>query len=158
MLFASYRVWRNERRFAYAQVRDAGFAKEREIEALRLAKDQEIESLKVERDALKNRPYDDDHKRLAEDKVNKLSEASKDLVHFLLHHGKTEGADLEQHCLHMPQFNEAVQRARGEALVLASQTTGNQGRSGIKYFWEVNPHFEPVLQDLLGKREPRYFR
>jgi hypothetical protein len=43
-------------------------------------KDAEIERLKY-------RDYDVEHLRLAEGKVNALSDESKDLVYFLLHHG-----------------------------------------------------------------------
>jgi hypothetical protein len=146
VLFASYRVWRNERRYASAQ-----------LEAIMSAKDTEIESLKAERDSLKRRPYDEEHRQLAESKVNKLSEVSKDLVCFLLHHGKTEAEELRKHCQHDPEFNDAVQRAREAGLVLNTQT-GNPGRSSVLYFWEVNPQFETVLRDLLGKRVAQFFR
>ena len=32
------------------------------------------------------------------------------------------------------------------------------GRSSLQYFWKVNPKFESVLQELLGKRQPRFCR
>jgi hypothetical protein len=145
VVFASYRVWRSERVRASAQ-----------LEAVRSAKDQEIESLKAERDALKRRPYDEEHRRLAEQKLNTLSEAGKDLVYFLLHHGKTEAEELRKQCKHDPEFNDAVQRARDAALVVGTQR-GEPYRSSVTYFWEVNPHFEAVLQDLLGNRKTVYF-
>jgi hypothetical protein len=128
-----------------------------QLEAVRSTKNEEMESLKAERDALKLRPYDEEHRRLAEAKVNKLPEESKDLLWFLLHHGKQESEELRRHCTHDPLFHNAVQRAREAGLVLDTQE-GNPGRPSARYFWEVNPEFKAVLQDLLGKREPRFFR
>lgn len=167
-VFASYRVWRNERKFANAQLEAVSSAKEQEIESLRSAKDQEIENLKAKTDieieslkaetaALKHRPYDAEHLRLAEGKLNKLSEMSKDLLWYLLHYGKTEADELQnQRCRHSPEFNEAVQRARDAGLVKNSYT-GDMYRPSARYFWEINPHFEAVLRDLLGDRKTSYF-
>ena len=135
LIVASYRVWRNER----------------------IAKQKELESLKNEIVLLKHRDYDDEHRRLAETKIGTLSEISKDLVYFLLHHGKQEAEELRKRCLHGPEFNDAVQRARDGGLVLGSQAT-IPGRFGLQYSWEINPKWEAVLGDLLGKRECRYFR
>lgn len=104
----------------------------------------------------KHRDYDEEHRRLAGRAVNSLSEASKDLVYFLLHRGKTEAEELRRHCQHTPEYDDAVQRARQAGLVVDSQTA-NPGRSSVTYFWEVNPQFKSVLQDLLGKRDARYF-
>lgn len=103
---------------------------------------------------LKQQPrgdYDLEHRQLAESKVKTLSESGKDLVHFLLHHGKTEANDLMAQFKHRPEYGEAVQQARREGLVKDS-VTGNPARPGTLYFWEVNPVFESVLRDLLGKR------
>jgi len=156
-VFSSYRVWRNERARANVELGAVRSKKDEEIGSLRSTKNQEIESLKAERDALKHRPYDDDHRRLAEQKVSKLSEVSKDLVHFLLHHGRTEAEDLRKHCWQDPEFNDAVQRAREAGLVVSSQV-GNPARPSVLYFWEVNPEFKAVLQDLLGSREAIFFQ
>jgi predicted nucleotide-binding protein len=128
-----------------------------ELEAISLTKDKEIESLKAEVDSLKHLSYDEEHRRLAEGKVNKLPEESKDLVWFLLHHGKQELEDLRKHCTHDPLFNDAVQRAREAGLVIGTQE-GNPARASVLYFWEVNSEFKTVLQDLLGKRAQGFFR
>jgi hypothetical protein len=114
------------------------------------ARDAEIERLR-------HRPYDEEHRRLAELKVNALTEASKDLVYFLLHQGITEADELEKRCQHSPEYNNSLQHARREGLIVDTQM-GNPGRSSVRYFWEVNPRFETVLQDLLGKRAAHYFR
>ena len=177
-VFASYRVWRNERKCAGSQLEAVSSAKAQEIESLRLAKDEEIDSLnankdqeiealkvqkdgeiaslKAERDLLKHRPYDEEHLRLAEGKVNKLSEVSLDLVWYLLHYGKTEAIELRKHCKHEPEFDDAVQRARDAGLVKDSYT-GDMYRPSARFFWEVNPAFEAVLRDLLGNRKTSYF-
>jgi hypothetical protein len=113
-------------------------------------RDTEIENLK-------HRPYDEEHRRLAERKVNALPDESKDLVHFLLHYGETEAEELLKHCQNPTYCNSAVQRARLDGLVVDTKT-GNPGQASSRYFWKINPKFEIVLQDLLGKREnPRYF-
>lgn len=117
----------------------------------------QLETAKSAKDLPEHRPYDEEHRRLAERKVNNLPEASKDLVYFLLHHGKTEAEELRRHCIHDPDFNDAVQRAREAGLVMHSHT-GETSRPSVLYFWEVNPKFETVLRDLLGKREVRFFR
>lgn len=153
--FASYRVWRAERRYGTAELRAVRSAADREIENLKSTTNKEIENLKAERDAAKLRPYDEEHRRLAEAKVSKLPEESKDLVWFLLHHGKQESEELRKHCTHDPLFHAAVQRAREAGLVLDTQE--NPGRPNARYFWEVNPEFKAVLQDLLGRRESRFF-
>ncbi len=96
--------------------------------------------------------YDLVHRRLAKEKVDKLSGASKSLVLYLLHHGKTEANELMKKCQPPEQFNEAIQQARGEGLVMDS-VDGNTARPSTRYFWEVNPSFEAVLRDLLEKRD-----
>ena len=48
------------------------------------------------KDSPKLRHYNEEHRRLAQQKVNALSEAGKDLVYFLLHHGKTEAASTQR--------------------------------------------------------------
>jgi hypothetical protein len=103
------------------------------------------------------RDYDEEHRRLAQEKLGRLTEEATDAVYFLLHHGEMEHEQLRKHCWHDPIFNDAIQRARGEGLLLDRQT-GNAGRSNLQYFWKVNPKFESVLQELLGKRQPRFFR
>jgi hypothetical protein len=104
---------------------------------------------------LKQQPrgdYELAHRQLVESKVYTLSEPAKDLVHFLLHHGKTEANDLMTQFKHQPEYGEAIQQARREGLVKDS-ATGNPARPGTLYYWEVNPVFEGVLRDLLGKRQ-----
>ena len=144
-MFGSYRVWRNERRRANV-----------ELESIRLAKDQEIEALKAEMDLLRRRPYDEDHKRLVERKLSALSEVSKDLLWYLLHYGETEANELLSKCKHAPDFNDAVQRARDQGLVLDLRT-GSAAQGTERYSWKINPNFEPVLRDLLGGRRPTFF-
>jgi hypothetical protein len=120
-------------------------------------RDNEIAKRSAEIEKLKHRDYDEEHRRLAERKVNALSEESKDLVYFLLHHGEMEADELKRHCQNPAYYDSAVQRASLERLVLGTQR-GNVGRASVAYFWKVNPQFENVLRDLLGKREnPRYF-
>jgi len=131
---ACYQVWRDSVRSLHATI---------------ATRDAEIEKLK-------RRPYDEEHKRLAEGKVNKLSEVGKDLVWFLLHYGETEYNDLWKRCRHTPELNDAVQRARREGLVIDIRT-GNPGQATDRYFWKINPQFETVLQDLLGSRKTTYF-
>jgi hypothetical protein len=131
---ACYQVWR-----------DSVIALQAEI----ATRDGEIERLK-------HRPYDDEHRRLAERKVNALTDAGKDLVYFLLHHGEIESNELERHCQNPTYYNEAIQRPREGGLVIATARP-IAGRSSVHYFWSINPEFRPVLQDLLGKRVARYF-
>jgi hypothetical protein len=92
--------------------------------------------------------FDSEHRRLAKEKLGKLSETSKSLVIYLLHHGKTEATDLMKKCRPQEQFNEAIQQARGEGLVKDS-VSGNPARPSTLYFWEVSPSFEAVLRELL---------
>lgn len=87
---------------------------------LRLKKEKDIQKLKNELDEAKRRPYDEEHRRLAEQKVDALSDAGKDLIYFLLHNGKTESEELRRHCLHDPEFNGAVQGGREQGLVLGT--------------------------------------
>ncbi len=94
--------------------------------------------------------FEAEHRRLAESKVGKLSRASKGLVIYLLHHGKTELDALAKKCQPPDQFNDAIQQASREGLVKDS-VSGNPARPGTLYFWEVNPTFDAVLRDLLGK-------
>ena len=90
-----------------------------------------------------------EHRRLASEKLGRLSETGKNLVIDLLHHGKTEASELMKRCRPQEQFNEAIQQARGEGLVKDS-VSGNPARPGTLYFWEVNPSFNSVLRELLG--------
>lgn len=102
------------------------------------------------RDLSKNQPtqFDAEHSRLAREKLGRLSETSKGLVVYLLHHGKTEATELWGQCQDKDHFNEAIQQARGEGLVTDS-VTGNPSRPGTLFFWEVNPSFEADLRELL---------
>jgi hypothetical protein len=79
------------------------------------------------------------------------------LLYFLLHHGKTEAQELRKHCLHDPTFDESVQRA-GKQDLLRGTMAPIPGRAGLPYFWEINPMFETVLRDLVGVRQPHFFR
>jgi hypothetical protein len=90
-----------------------------------------------------------EHSRLAKEKLERLSETSKNLVVYLLHHGKTEATELMKKCRPQEQFNEAIQQARGEGLVKDS-VSGNPARPSTLYFWEVTPSFEAVLREQLG--------
>jgi hypothetical protein len=101
--------------------------------------------------------YDEQHRRLAQEKLGRLTDESTDAVYFLLHHGETELEELRKHCWQDTIFNDAVQGARREGL-LTDRQEGNPGRASVKYFWKVNPKFESVVQELLGKRQPRFFR
>lgn len=131
-------------------------AQYRAYRGLSVQKENDIERLKRELDAAKRRPYDEEHRRLAEQKVGALSEAGKDLIYFLLHTGRTESEELRRHCLHDPEFNGAVQGARSLGLVLGTMEP-IVGRAGHQYFWEINQKFEIVLQDLLGRRNAHFF-
>ena len=86
---------------------------------------------------------------MAKEKLERLSETSKNLVVYLLHHGKTEATELVKKCRPQEQFNEAIQQARGEGLVKDS-VSGNPARPSTLYFWEVTPSFEAILRELLG--------
>ena len=92
-----------------------------------------------------------------EQKLANLREISVDLLNFLLHHGKTEAEDLRRHCMHDPEFNDAIQRARDRDLVKGTMAP-IPGRAGVQYFWEINPAFESALQDLIGGRQAVFFR
>lgn len=94
--------------------------------------------------------FDLEHRRLAEEKIGKLSQAGKNLVRYLMHHGKTEATELAKQCQPSDQFGEGIQQARGLGLVKDS-VTGNPARPGTLYFWEVQPSFETVLRELLEK-------
>ena len=94
--------------------------------------------------------FDLAHRRLAAEKVSKLSQTSRSLVLYLLHHGKTELNELMKKCQPSEQFHEAIQQARGEGLVIDS-VDGNTARPSTRYFWEVNPSFAAVLRELLEK-------
>src|ERR1700719_5146651 len=71
LLFACYEVWRD----SVVELR-ANIAQQ----------NSEIERLQ-------HRDYDKEHQRLAEQKLAQLQDYSLDLIHFLLHHGKTEAED-----------------------------------------------------------------
>lgn len=111
----------------------------------------ETTGLKQEVEALKSRrgQYDEKHLQLAKSKLMKLSPASKSLVLYLLHYGRTEQEALVKKCQPPEQFYEAIQQASREGLVKDSHT-GNTARPGTLYFWEINPAFEVVLKELLG--------
>ncbi len=113
------------------------------------------QSAEIER--LKHRDYDEEHRRLAERKLGALSELGKDLIWFLLHHDRTESDELRRRCQHEPEFNDAIQRAREQDLVRPTMAP-IVGRPGYQHFWEVNPQFLTVLQDLSGRRNVVYFR
>ncbi len=115
-----------------------------------------IKAQDAEIEKLKHRPYDAEHRRLAERKVNALTDPGKDLVHFLLHHGQMESSELQRHCQNPALYDEAVQRPRNEKLVVGIQRE-ILGRSGVHSFWMINPEFAEVLKDLLGARDSRYF-
>jgi hypothetical protein len=93
--------------------------------------------------------FDTEHRRLAKEKLGRLSEMSKNMVIYLLHHDKTEATELMKRCQLQEQFNEAIQQARGEGLMKDS-VSGNPARPSTLYFWEINPSFEAVLRELLG--------
>ena len=135
LLQACYQVWRDS--VSELQVKIAGLDSDIEI--------------------LKHRDYDEEHKRLAQQKLGQLREISLDLICLLLHHGKIEQEDLRKHCQHDPEFNEAIQRAR-ELDLIRNSMEPIPGRAGLQYFWKVNPAFEIVLQDVLGKRRAVFFR
>lgn len=130
---ACYQVWRDSMR---------------DLQGTIAERDAEIEKLK-------HRPYDEAHRQLADSKLNAISEASKDAVYFLLHHGKTEAEEFRKKCKHDPEFFPAIERARDAGLLL--HIVGEQYRSTGTHFWEVKPAFNVVLQDLLGKRQTTYF-
>lgn len=134
VVLACYRVWR-----------DSVSALQRTI----AARDAEIEKLA-------HRPYDEEHRRLAEQKLNSLPDFSQDLIYFLLHHGEIENGELQKRCQNPSIYNEALARARNEKLIL-DLPRQKVGRAGVDYFWKVNPEFQIILQDLLGKRDTRYF-
>jgi hypothetical protein len=146
VLGACYQVWRDSVSSLQKTVaeRDAETAK----------RDIEIGKLDAEIEKLKHRPYDEEHRRLAESKVGGLSEVNKDLVCFLLHYGQTEANELLTRCKVPQEFN--VQRARDAGLVVDIRT-GNPAQETARYFWKINPLFETVLQDLLGARKTIYF-
>lgn len=50
---------------------------------------------------------------LSKEKVDRLSEASKRLLKYLLHHGKTELNELMRQCCPQDDFNEAIQMVLG---------------------------------------------
>lgn len=80
------------------------------LQAAIATRDSEIERLK-------HRPYDEEHRRLAESRVNALTDAGKDLVYFLLHQGEMESEELKRRCQQPVYFDDALQRARGQGLV-----------------------------------------
>ena len=136
LVWACYRVWRDSLIAAQATIHE---------------RDLQIEKLK-------HRSYDVEHLRIAQSKVNALTDGSRDLVYFLLHNGETEGEDLQRCCQNPTYFDEALQRPRNEKLIVA-EARNVAGRSGVQYFWKINPQFQDVLQDLdlSAKREPRLF-
>lgn len=101
---------------------------------------------------LQHSEFDLEHRRLAEEKVGKLSQTSKELVRYLLHHGKTEADELAKQCRPSDRFYEAIQQARALGLV-KDTATGNPARPSTLYFWEIHPSFEAILRDLLSKLE-----
>ena len=117
-----------------------------------------IDGRDVEIKTLKHRDYDVQHLESTKRKVNALTDGGKDLVHFLLHNGEIETEDLRKRCQNPTYFDEALARPQNELLIVA-EARGIVGRSGVHYFWKVNPKFEVVLEDvdLNGKREPRLF-
>ena len=136
LVWAFYRVWRDSLLVAQETI---------------TCRDVEIEKLK-------HRPYDAEHRELAQRKVDALTDSGKDLVRFLLHNGEIETDELKKRCQNPAYFDEALQRTRTEMLIVADPRE-IKGRSGVHYFWKINPHFQEVLRDLdlTGRREPRYF-
>jgi len=96
-------------------------------------------------ETLSYRPYDEAHKKLAEMKLEELSEECKDAVNFLLHHGETEGDELVKHCKRTPGCYIDIQRARENRLLVVEEKP-IPGRAGVRYWWRVNP----VLRQSYG--------
>jgi len=117
---------------------------------LRRAKDEDHAHLQREVERLKVRPYDAEHRKLAEAKVEALSASGRDLLRFLLHRGRTENGQLRLSCQdHHSVFEEALSRARGSGLIMEVYEPG-VGRAGVDLCWQVNPQFEVVLKDILA--------
>jgi uncharacterized membrane protein len=110
----------------------------------------EKKELRGEIERLKIKPYDEAHRKLTADKLQKIAASEKELLRFLLHHGRVEAADLQRACgLSSAAFNQAIQALRREQLVSDVQEKPNPDRASVTYFWQVNPEFRDALQDLL---------
>ncbi len=117
---------------------------------LQIQDEDEKDELRREIQKLKERPYNEAHRKLTESKLQGLDTTERQLLCYLLHHGQVEATDLQRDCrLNSPAFNKAIQALRREQLVSDVQEKPNPDRASVTYFWKVNPEFRDALQDLL---------
>ncbi len=112
-----------------------------------LQRENDDQQTEIER--LQTRPYDLEHRRLAEGKVRNFPHTEKDLLRFLLHHGRTEQSQLQKQCQDHPAvFSTALGNVERAGLILRNEVP-RPGRASIDLYWQINPTFEAVLRDLL---------
>jgi hypothetical protein len=120
---------------------------------LRQATEREHERLLEQIEDLKKRPYDVDHRKLAEGKLQELTTTGRDLLRFLLHRGRTDFSFILAACqTDRKLFQEAFEAMRLSGLIVKSDQQA-PGRASLIPFLEINPEFTPMLKDLLYPRD-----
>ncbi len=110
---------------------------------------QKIRKLEGENVSLKRRPYNEDQRRLTEEKLRKLNAAERDLLRFLSLLGRTEQDALQANCQDHPNlFGRALDPVERDGLVTKTEER-QPGRASILVHWQINPSFEATLKDLL---------
>ena len=114
------------------------------------ASEKEKSTLRQEIARLVVKPYDEQHRKIAEQKLGALDGSSRALVVFLLHRGPTKMDTLRQRCQDAECiFSDGLGRAEREDLIERSEQQ-RPGRAGIDLYFDIKPAFRTVLEDLLG--------
>ncbi len=106
------------------------------------------EQLAKQIEELERRPYGADHRILVEGKLRNLTATGKEILLFLLHHGRFENWALGNELRNRPGFDDQLRQLSSEYLLLRTEEP-IPGRAGTNLFWHVNPEFVEVLKDLL---------
>jgi len=145
-IFASYRVWRNERRDAGAQLEAVTSAKATEVESLRAEKDVEIAALKERITELSRKPYTEELKRITEQVLDyeMTLEGRHVLRHLMIHEPVEVGR------VFIPEVPQERQHAQlGIAMQRGLVQHREEGQSLRRTYWVINPRFRPVLEEVL---------
>ena len=108
----------------------------------------EIARLRQEIERLRQRQYDEAHRKLVEGKLKKLTATGTDILRFLLHHGRFESDALRSEFKGEPNFDAQLTVLSHERLLSRAEEQ-NPGRTSISLFWYINAEFVEVLKDLL---------
>jgi hypothetical protein len=108
----------------------------------------EMEGLRQRIEELSRKPYDDAHRKLVEEKLQRMTPGAADLLRYILHHGRVDSLALHIAFGANPDFQSQLGTLYLEGL-LSKTEEPNPGRASVKTFWQINPQFVAVLQDLL---------